>query len=105
MSKLEENEFCGCVGATNARLKNDSITTFDPINKPQHYNSHPSGIECIEIAEHHNFAIGNAIKYLWRQGLKDGESSTKDLKKAIWYIQNEIHRLDPSEPLPPGREN
>jgi hypothetical protein len=36
----------------------------DNINHPSHYTSHPSGIECIDIAEHHDFCIGNAIKYL-----------------------------------------
>lgn len=63
------------------------------VNHPKHYNSHPSGIECIEIARHFNFNIGNAIKYLWRQGLKDGSSSIQELEKAKWYIQDEIEKL------------
>ena len=66
---------------------------FDPVTKPKHYNSHPSGIECIEITRHHNFNIGNAIKYLWRQGLKDGSPSEQDLRKAIWYIEDEIKKV------------
>ena len=37
----------------------------DNINHPQHYQ-HPSGIECIDITEHMNFCLGNAIKYIWR---------------------------------------
>ena len=41
----------------------------DTVNHPAHYNTHPSGVECIEITEHFNFNIGNAIKYLWRAGL------------------------------------
>lgn len=71
----------------------------DNINHPSHYTSHPSGIECIDIAEHHDFCIGNAIKYLWRAGLKseDGiskkEKQIEDLKKAIWYIKREIKHL------------
>ena len=44
----------------------------DPINHPPHYTQHPSGVECITITEHYNFNVGNAIKYLWRAGLKDG---------------------------------
>ena len=66
----------------------------DNVNHPKHYTSHPSSIECIMITRHHNFNIGNAIKYLWRQGLKDGNPSTQDLKKAIWYINDEIGRLE-----------
>ena len=67
---------------------------FDPVKKPKHYNIHPSGVECIEITRHHNFCVGNAIKYLWRQGLKSGEPSVKDLKKAAEYIGFEIARLE-----------
>lgn len=69
---------------------------FDPITKPKHYNSHPSGIECIEITQHHDFCTGNAIKYLWRQGLKDGENSVTDLKKAVWYIERKIKQIENS---------
>ena len=69
------------------------------VNHPRHYNSHPSGIECIDIVRHHNFNIGNAIKYLWRCGLKTEEGmdiqdkAIEDLQKAIFYIQDEIIRL------------
>lgn len=67
--------------------------TGDPVNHPKHYISDPSGIECIQITRHRNFNIGNAIKYLWRAGLKDGNSDIQDLQKAVWYIQDEIERL------------
>ena len=66
----------------------------DNINHPKHYTSHPSGVEAIQVCEHHNFNIGNAIKYLWRAGLKgDNEKHVEDLRKAIWYIEREIVRL------------
>lgn len=60
----------------------------DNVNHPKHYTSHPSGIECIQVTEHMDFCIGNAIKYLWRAGGKNDE--IEDLKKAIWYIQRKI---------------
>jgi hypothetical protein len=72
---------------------------IDNVNHPEHYNSHPSGIECIEITRHYCFAIGNAIKYLWRAGLKkdasltDNQKEIEDLKKAIWYINDRIKQL------------
>lgn len=66
----------------------------DEVNHPSHYTSDPSGIECIQIVRHRNFNIGNAIKYLWRAGLKDGNSDIQDLQKAVWYIQDEIERLE-----------
>lgn len=63
--------------------------THDPVNHPQHYTAHPSGVECIQITEHLNFCIGNAVKYLWRADLKNG---LEDLEKAAWYIQRELER-------------
>lgn len=73
--------------------KNQKETNQDEVNHPSHYTSDPSGIECIQITRHRNFNIGNAIKYLWRAGLKDGNSDIQDLQKAVWYIQDEIERL------------
>ena len=58
---------------------------------PQHYKQHPSGVECIQITEHMNFNLGNAIKYLWRAGLKG--DPVEDLEKAAWYIEREIKRI------------
>ena|SRR5579862_7002255 len=67
----------------------------DMVNHPPHYNAHPTGTECIDIVEHMSFNIGNAIKYLWRQGLKGDEPTQKqDLEKAIWYINREIERSE-----------
>ena len=63
----------------------------DMVNHPPHYGQHPSGVECIRIAEHYNFNVGNAIKYLWRAGLKGG--LLEDLQKAEWYIHREIERV------------
>ena len=71
----------------------------DNVNHPSHYTSHPSGIECIEITRHYCFAVGNAIKYLWRAGLKkdasleDKEKEIEDLRKAKWYIDDRIKQL------------
>lgn len=62
------------------------MTEFDPVNKPKHYNSHPSGIEVIEITRHLPFDIGNAVKYLFRHGLKG--NSRQDLEKALWYLKD-----------------
>lgn len=63
---------------------------FDPVNKPKHYNSHPSGIQCIEVTRHMGFNVGNAIKYLWRADEKD--NALQDLEKAAWYIKDEIEK-------------
>ena len=69
----------------------------DPVNHPKHYNSSPAKfecgrrIECIDIAQHMSFALGNVQKYIWRAGHKG--STIEDLKKARWYLDREIARL------------
>ena len=75
-------------------------TTHDPVNHPSHYCSHPSGVECITIVRHYDFNIGSAMKYLWRHGLKHEEGMTdnakaiEDLRKAIFFINDEIKKLE-----------
>lgn len=66
-----------------------NMKDHDPVNHPSHYTNHPSGVECITITRHMLFNIGNAVKYLWRADLKNG---IEDLKKAAWYINDEIEK-------------
>lgn len=60
------------------------------IEHPDHYNKHPTGVECIDIIEHMSFNLGNSIKYIWRAEFKG--TGLIDLQKAIWYINREIKR-------------
>ena len=71
------------------------------INHPEHYNNHPSGIECIDVVEHMNFNLGNAVKYIWRAGHKSDDAKT-DLRKALWYLERELKRLESAEPPQKG---
>ena len=67
---------------------------MDEINPP-HYRSHPSGVECIEIARHMPYNLGQVIKYVWRHGRKGtSEDALTDLKKAVWYLEDEIKRIE-----------
>lgn len=81
------------------------------INHPEYYNDHPSGVECIDIARHYCFSIGNAIKYLWRAGLKTEKGLTsvekelEDLEKAIWYINDRIKTLKKGYSGPSSNKN
>ncbi len=62
------------------------------INHPKHY---AQGIEAIEFIDSHrlNFSLGNAVKYIVRAGLKDGEPAEEALQKAVWYLEHEIKHL------------
>lgn len=66
-------------------------TPKEQVNHPQHYNKHPF-CECIDVVEHFNFNIGNAIKYLFRADFKHNNKLV-DLEKALWYIKREIERV------------
>lgn len=66
------------------------VKEVDNINRPPHYTSHPSGVECIEIVEHFPYNIGAAMKYLWRSAMK---GQTEDLQKARWHINRELGRM------------
>jgi hypothetical protein len=63
--------------------------TNDPVNSPKHYQS-ASGIECIDAIEaaltpeeFRGYCKGNAMKYLWREKNKGGDT---DALKANWYL-------------------
>ena len=56
-----------------------------------HYKSHPSGIEAIEITQYETFLRGNIIKYVMRAPYKGSE--LEDLQKAAEYLQWEIERV------------
>lgn len=74
---------------------NDEPVTSDAVDHPTHYNQHPSGVECIEIAQHMNFNLGNVLKYIWRCDKKG--PAIEDLKKARNYLTFEIERREKAE--------
>ena len=49
-----------------------------------------------------NYHLGCAVKYICRAGFKDANSKAQDLKKAIHYLENELHALQNSEPERPS---
>lgn len=60
----------------------------EQVHHPDHYNSHPSGVECCQLTDAMSFNVGNALKYLFRASLKH-ECPLVDLKKALWYLDRE----------------
>lgn len=73
---------------------------MEHVNHPSHYNQHPAGIECIDIIRHYTCDIANALKYLWRAGIKtemgkdDAEKEKEDLEKALWYIEDYVKNFN-----------
>ena len=68
----------------------------DAVNNPSHYGGSDNAYEAIKVIEAWGlgFCLGNTVKYISRAGKKPGESNLKDLKKARWYIDREISRLE-----------
>lgn len=65
----------------------------DPIN-PAHYQGFSNGAQVIDIVERLPYNRGAAIKYLARAGRKDPTKHVEDLRKALWYTQREIDRIE-----------
>ncbi|HJF34802.1 MAG TPA: DUF3310 domain-containing protein [Clostridium perfringens] len=65
------------------------------IDHPSHYNQ--GKFEAIDVIEDWklNFNLGNTVKYISRAGHKD--DIIQDLKKASWYLNREIERLEKGE--------
>ena len=72
--------------------KENPVKENDMVNHPNHYNNHPSGVECIDIIKHMGFCRGSAIKYIWR--CFDKGKPIEDLKKAIFYLNTKIEMLE-----------
>jgi len=65
---------------------------YDVIHQPEHYSSHPSGVEPIQITKFESFLRGNIIKYVMRAPYKGRE--LQDMYKARQYLDWEIERLE-----------
>lgn len=80
--------------------------TKEKVSHPSHYTwlKEKCGIEVIDITRHMDFNLGNSIKYILRSGHKaeDGytaeEKQIEDLRKAIWYLQDEIKMIEKGIP-------
>lgn len=70
----------------------------DIINHPAHYTD--GSIEVIDYIEDKQlgYHLGNAIKYISRAGKKDPTKKAEDLRKAVWYLERYIEKLEPEEP-------
>lgn len=68
----------------------------ESINHPTHYGGQQNPYEAIKIIEALDlgFCLGNTLKYISRAGKKDQAKEIEDLKKARWYLDREIQKLE-----------
>ena len=96
------------IGVDADKLAKVSVFANESANKKTEQVSHPShyawlkdlcSVEPLDICRHLDFNTGNAIKYLLRKDKVDGnktktEKRIEDLRKAVFYIQDEIKLLE-----------
>ena len=75
-----------------------SPTKAEAIDHPAHYGGARNPYEAIKVIEAWDlgFCLGNVVKYISRAGKKPGEAMLKDLRKARWYLDREISRIEGS---------
>lgn len=68
----------------------------ETVDHPQHYGGADNIYEAIKVIEAWSlgFCLGNAVKYIARAGRKSIATQIEDLKKARWYIDRHISRLE-----------
>lgn len=69
----------------------------EQVNHPDHYQFGENNIyEAIKVIDAWNlgFSLGNTVKYISRAGRKDPNKQLEDLKKALWYLQHHIKKLE-----------
>jgi hypothetical protein len=69
----------------------------EAVNHPEHYGGEDNTYEAIKVIDawRLDFCLGNAVKYIARAGKKDSE--LQDLKKAIWYLEHKLAKLENRE--------
>ena len=67
---------------------------IETVDHPAHYGGAENVDEAIKVIEAWGlgFCLGNAVKYVARAGKKG--PALEDLKKARWYVDREIQRLE-----------
>ena len=67
------------------------------VEHPEHYGGESNPYEVVKVAEawglDEDAYLFNVIKYIGRNGKKDGNPPTQDLEKALWYLQRIINNL------------
>jgi len=66
------------------------------VNHPEHYGGADNVYEVIKVIEawELDFHLGNTVKYIPRAGKKDTDKELQDMKKALWYLNRKIERLE-----------
>lgn len=83
------------------KVMSGNTKSEERVSHPSHYTwlKDLCGVEVIDITRHMDFDLGNAIKYILRngrkseEGMSDKDKAIEDLNKAIFYIKDKIKMM------------
>lgn len=83
-------------GSLNGQCQTCNKVVDDAVNHPRHYGGADNPYETIKVirAWELGFTLGNTVKYISRAGRKGSGKMIEDLKKAAWYLAEEIAFLE-----------
>jgi hypothetical protein len=73
-----------------------NVQKKEMVNNPEHYGGATNPYEAIKVIEAWDlgFCLGNTVKYISRAGKKHKDKELEDLKKAMFYLDREIKKLE-----------
>lgn len=74
-------------------LEDKRVLKANAVDHPSYYQGKIEVIDFIED-KHLGFNLGNCVKYISRAGKKNPDKLIEDLKKARWYLDREIARIE-----------
>lgn len=88
-----DESVCGTTASFGHCVHYNDNPKKEMISHPQHYGG-DTVYETIKVIDAWglNFNLGNCVKYISRAGKK--ESLLEDLRKARWYLDHEIFKLE-----------
>lgn len=83
-------------GIVNGPRQVVGMLPVEAVEHPAHYGGADDPYEAIKVIEAWGlgFHLGNTVKYISRAGKKSGQSLLQDLKKARWYLDRWIQKLE-----------
>lgn len=90
-NRRENNNYSASIDGPGVPLDNEMV------DHPTHYGGEDNTYEAIKVIEAWDldFNLGNTVKYISRAGKK--VNRIEDLKKAKWYLNREIEKLNNNE--------
>ena len=99
MSNMNENNTGHLYDSAYTTVNIDQAQKVNPVPRneavdhPDHYGGADNPYEAIKVIKAWDlgFCLGNTVKYISRAGKKDPKKRIEDLRKALWYLQQQIN--------------